>query len=289
MCANRLRDWLAAPGGWPVRADRKARQPWHAEAAKAVAALLKSLGLIGAGFMLVGARDPILVPEVSQHEVLVRQGFTGTELLLFGAILTPEGSRAGQDYDIVVVLKGPTNAIVLREKQRIAGIWVNAASVEFRSAPSFFAVASSKPIDRIVDDKTAAIYELGLPWLQLSPIGAFEPEEQRRFAEGLVERRVREGLYKEDPRGVTVSEQVLYQARIALPSSVQTGTYTAETFAISRGRVVASAIARVEVRKVGFERLVARFADDHGFVYGLLAVLVSVGMGVLAGRLFALV
>lgn len=239
--------------------------------------------------LLGGARDPILVPEVSQHEIQVRQGFTGTELLLFGAILTPEGSRAGQDYDIVVVLKGPANAIILREKQRIAGVWVNTASVEFRSAPSFFAVASSKPIDKIVDDKTAAIYELGLPWLQLSPIGAFDPEEQQRFSAGLVERRVREGLFKEDPQGVRVSEQVLYQARIALPSSVQTGTYTAETFAVTRGRVVASAIARVEVRKVGFERLVARFADDHGFFYGLLAVLLSVGMGVLAGRLFALV
>ena len=239
--------------------------------------------------LLGGARDPILVPEVSQHEVLVRQGFTGTELLLFGAILTPEGTRAGQDYDIVVVLKGPTNAIILREKQRIAWMWVNAASVEFRSVPSFFAVASSRPINRSVDEKTAAIYELGLPWLQLSPIGAFDPEEQQRFSAGLVERRVREGLFKEDPQGVKISEQVLYQARIALPSSVQTGTYTAETFAITRGRVVASAIARIEVRKVGFERLVARFADDHGFFYGLLAVLLSVGMGVLAGRLFALV
>jgi uncharacterized protein (TIGR02186 family) len=100
---------------------------------------------------------------------------------------------------------------------------------------------------------------------------------------------VREGLYKEDPRGVTVSEQVLYQARIKLPSSVQTGTYTAETFAVSKGRVVASAVARVEVRKVGFERLVAQFADENGFLYGLLAVMVSVGMGFIAGRLFALV
>jgi uncharacterized protein (TIGR02186 family) len=239
--------------------------------------------------LLGGARDPILVPEVSQHEIQVRQGFVGTELLLFGAILTPEGTRAGRDYDIVVVLKGPTNAMILREKQRLAGIWVNAASVEFRSAPSFFAVASSKPIKRIVDDKTAAIYELGLPWLQLSPIGAFDPKEQQRFSAGLVERRLREGLFKEDPRGVSISQQVLYQARIKLPSSVQTGTYTAETFAISKGRVVASAIARVEVRKVGFERLVARFAQDNGFFYGLMAVLISAGMGVLAGRLFALV
>lgn len=240
-------------------------------------------------FALTGARDPILVPEVSQHEIQVRQGFTGTELLLFGAILTPDGTRAGQDYDIVVVLKGPTRSIILREKQRIAGIWVNADNTEFRSAPTFFAVASSRPIKQIVDDKTAAIYELGLPWLQLSPIGAYDPTEQARFSAGLVDLLQREGLYKEDPRGVTVSEQVLYQARIALPSSVQTGSYTAETFAISKGRVVASAISRVEVKKLGFERATAQFAEHYGFFYGLLAVLISIGMGFLAGRLFALV
>ena len=239
--------------------------------------------------LLGGARDPILVPEVSQHEVQVRQGFRGTELLLFGAILTPDGTRAGQDYAIVVVLKGPTRSIVLREKQRIAGIWVNAESTEFRSAPTFFAVASSKPIGRIVDDKTAAIYELGLPWLQLSPIGAYNPKEQARFSAGLVDLMQREELYKDDPKGVKVSEQVLYQARIKLPSSVQTGTYTAETFAITKGRVVASAIARVEVKKQGFERAVAQFAEYNGFIYGLLAVALSVAMGFMAGRLFALV
>ncbi len=238
---------------------------------------------------LTGARDPILVPEISQHEIQMRQGFKGTELLLFGAILTPEGTRAGQDYDIVVVLKGPTRSIVLREKQRIAGVWVNAESAEFRSAPTFFAVASSRPIDKVVDDKTAAIYELGLPWLQLSPIGAYDPDEQTRMSAGLVDLMQREGLYKQDFKGVSVSEQVLYQARIALPSSVQTGTYTAETFAINRGRVVASAISRVEVKKQGFERAVAQFAQHSGFLYGLIAVAISVAMGFMAGRLFALV
>lgn len=247
------------------------------------------LFLLLALILLSGARDPILVSEVSQHQVQVRQGFTGTELLLFGAILTPEGSRAGHDYDIVVVLKGPTRSIVLREKQRIAGIWVNAASTEFRSAPTFFAVASSKPIKQIVDDKTAAIYELGLPWLQLSPIGAFDPKAQARYSAGLVDLLRREGMYTENSSGVQVSEQVLYQARITLPSSVQTGTYTAETFAIFRGRVVASAISRVEVHKQGFERLVAVFAQRDGFFYGLLVVTISIGMGFLAGRLFALI
>lgn len=239
--------------------------------------------------LLGAARDPILVPEVSQHEVEVRQGFTGTELLLFGAILDPQGTRAGRDYDIVVVLKGPTQSITLREKQKHAGIWINAASAQFRSAPSFYAVASSRPLDQIVDARTAAIYELGLPFIQLSPIGTIDPDRQVRFAAGLAGVMADGRLYQEDPHGVTLNEQVLYQARIALPSNVQTGTYTAETFAVSKGRVVASAIARVQVEKRGFERAVAVFARHYAFFYGLMAVAISIAMGWLAGRLFTYV
>ena len=241
-------------------------------------------------FLFLGAaRDPILVPEISQHEIRVRQGFKGTELLLFGAILTPEGTRAAQAYDIVIVLQGPPRSIVLREKQKVAGVWINAASSDFRSAPTFFAVASNRPIEDIVDERTAAIYELGLPWLQLSPIGAIDPDKQRRFAAGLVDLMRRQELYQQDEDAVTVSGGVLYQARIALPSSVQTGTDTAETFAISRGKVVAAATTTVEVRKEGFERFVALQAERNSFWYGVFAVLMSVGMGWVAGRLFALV
>jgi len=238
--------------------------------------------------LLTGARDPILVPEVSQHEVRLRQGFTGTELLLFGAILNPDGTRAARDYDIVVVLMGPRHSIVVREKRKVAGIWLNADSTEFRSAPSYYAIASTKPIDKIVDDKTAAIYELGLRWLQLSPIAAFDTQEQARFLDGLVDLNSRQGLYRQSEGTVTVGEQVLYQARIELPSSVPIGTYTAETFAISNGIVVASASSEVEVRKVGIERVVADFAQSSAILYGLLTVLVSVLMGWVAGRLFAL-
>jgi hypothetical protein len=83
-------------------------------------------------FALTGASDPILVADASQHEVAVQQGFTGADILLFGAILTPEGTRAAKDYDIVIVLEGPARPVVLREKRKVAGLWVNAASTTFR-------------------------------------------------------------------------------------------------------------------------------------------------------------
>jgi len=248
---------------------------------------MRWLFLILAAFMLSGQRDAILVPEVSQDEVQVRQGFTGTELLLYGAILDPGGRRGGAVYDIVVVLKGPTQPIRMREKERFAGIWMNAQSSDFRSAPSFFAVASSRPVTEIVDDRTAAIYELGTDFIQLSPSGEIDPEKQTRFSAGLVDLRQREGLYKEDMNGVRISEQVLYQARISLPSNVQTGLYTAETFAILDGRVIASAIADVDVRKVGLERFVEISSQRSSFIYGLVAVMLSITMGWIAGRLFA--
>ena len=231
--------------------------------------------------------DPVLVPEVSQHRIELRQGFVGTELLLFGAILDP--TQRNQDFDIVVVLKGPTEPIRLREKEQIGGIWMNAESMDFRSAPAFFAVASSRPIGDIVDDRTAAIFEFGTDFIQLSPSGTIDPEEQARFRSGLVDLRERQQLYKQDFGGVEVREGVLYQARISLPSNVQTGTYTAETFAVSRGRVTASAIAEVEVEKVGFEGFIEVFAQMQSFWYGLTAILLSVGMGFLAGRLFSMI
>ncbi|MXP27601.1 hypothetical protein GRI58_02035 [Porphyrobacter algicida] len=237
----------------------------------------------------IGARDPVLVPEVSQHEVQVRQGFKGTELLLFGAILDPAGRVGGQDYDIVVVLQGPSEPIRLREKERFGGIWINSDSTDFRSAPSFFAVASTRPIKDIVDEKTAAIYEFGTKYIQLSPSGVIDPVRQRRFAEGLVDLRSREGLYKENIGGVTVSGKVLYQARIDLPSNVVTGTYTAETFAIANGRVIASAQTDVDVKKVGFERFIASTAQHDSLAYGLIAVVLSVGMGWGAGRFYSMI
>ncbi len=236
---------------------------------------------------LSAQREPVLVPAVSQSLIEVRQGFTGARLLLYGAVIDPGGAASTENYDIVVVLKGPTEPVRIREKDRIAGIWMNAGSSDFRSAPSFFAVASSRPVKEIVDERTAAIYELGTDFIQLSPSGQIDLEEQTRFAQGLVELRRKQGLFQENPRGVSISEKVLYQARIDLPSNVTTGRYTAETFAIARGRVLTSATARIEVVKAGLEGRVVTAAQRWSFFYGLGAIALSLGMGWLAGRLFA--
>ena len=229
--------------------------------------------------LLVAASKPVLVPDVSSRQVEIRYSFSGAQLLLFGAIAYPDGRAPRQQPDIAVVLRGPVQPILLREKQKIAGIWMNADSSRFRSAPSFYAVASSKPIGDIVDDRTASIYELGVHNLQLSPGGGSLPDKERHFEAGLLDLRSRAGLYSENPRGVEISDGILYRAVIGIPSQVPVGTYTAETFLIDHGRVIAAATRDIRIDKSGFERSVAVAARRHQFLYGLACVLLSLSLG----------
>ncbi|MGV1682090.1 TIGR02186 family protein [Sphingopyxis sp. GW247-27LB] len=251
-----------------------------------LAALLLGLAatLLPAGS--VQAADPRLVPDVSNRAIDIQYSFTGEELLLFGAILYP-GQRLPDDRaDIVVVLKGPVRPIVLREKQRVAGIWVNASSIRLRTSPGFYAIGSSRPIDKLVDERTAAIFELGLSNLSMSPTGFSEAKKLERFEGGLIDLYRRLGLFYENPRAVEISEGVLYRARIPVPARVPVGNYRAETYLISKGRVIAVASRDVEIRKAGFERFVALAAQRHGFLYGLTAVLLSLVLGYGASAIF---
>jgi len=233
-----------------------------------------------------GAADkPVLVPDVSQRNVEIAYSFTGAELLLFGAILYPGGRlpRGQAPTDIVVVVKGPTQAVLVREKRKVAGIWVNAEHQRYSSAPSFYALASSRPIERIVDERTRAIYELGLDSLQLSPGSNAVSAVEQRFQRGLVDLKRRAGLYGEAPRAVEITDGVLYRARLTIPARVPIGRFTAETFLIRDGRVLAAAVRDIDIRKSGFERYVARAAERESILYGLVAVALSIGLGWAAG------
>lgn len=232
------------------------------------------------------AADPRLVPDVSSRAIDIQYSFTGEELLLFGAILYP-GQRLPDDRaDIVVVLKGPVRPIILREKKRVAGIWVNANSIRLRTSPGFYAIGSSRPIDKLVDERTAAIFELGLSNLSMSPTGFSEAKKLQRFENGLIDLYRRSGLFYENPKAVEISEGVLYRARIPVPARVPVGTYRAETYLISGGRVLAVASRDVQIRKAGFERFVALAAQRHGFLYGLSAVALSLLLGYGASAIF---
>ena len=209
--------------------------------------MIRILFLVLALFGLTAAREPVLVPDVSQREVDIVYSFTGAELLLFGAILYPDGRAPTGDADIAVVLRGPTTSIILREKQKLLGlIWANADSARFQSVPGYYAIATSRPLEKLIDERTSAIYELGLGNIQLSPTDAESPERQQRFENGLIALRRKTELFADRPGSVEITDGVLYRARLYIPARVPTGRYTAETFLIRNGKIIAAATRDVD-------------------------------------------
>ena len=146
---------------------------------------------------------------------------------------------------------------------------------------------SSRPLDRIVSPRTAAIYEIGIGNLLLSPANGASANEQARFEKGLVELKRRGGLYTEHVGTVSVREGVLYRALVPIPARVPIGNYTAETYLIRDGRIVAAATREIAIGKSGFERFVATAADRYPLFYGLTAIALSLLLGWLAALGFA--
>jgi uncharacterized protein (TIGR02186 family) len=250
-----------------------------------VRTLLLALLLALAAPALAAAPSPRLVTALSQSRIDISYRFAGAELLIFGAIQYPGGRTPTKPPGIAIVLRGPSAPLTVRRKERVAGIWINTESMRFESAPSFYAVATTVPVDQLLDERNAAIYEIGVRHLQLSPATAADVAKSRQFEQGLVDLRRRQGLFVEQPRGVEVTGGVLYRARIPIPSAVPVGDYRAEIHLIRDGRVLASSTTPVVIGKSGFERQVYLFARDHGLLYGLAAVAIALLLGWVAGSI----
>ena len=240
---------------------------------------MKGATLLLVWLLSVGAAPIRLITDLSQNRIDIVYTFKGVEVLVFGAIQYPKGSVPDGAPGLAVVVRGPAVPIVLRKKARVAGVWINTDSVRFETAPGFYSVATSAPIRDLVDERNAAIWEIGLDYLQLSPTGMETPETGNAFEAGLIDLRRRAGLYAQNEGGVRVTQNILYQARIAIPSAVPVGDYAAEIYLIRGGKVVARTTSPIHIGKSGFERWVYVAAHRHSVQYGLAAV----GLALLAG------
>jgi uncharacterized protein (TIGR02186 family) len=234
-------------------------------------------------WLVLGAASPtVLITDLSQSRIDINTRFKGADLLVFGAIQYPAGAVPDAPADIAVVVRGPAAPVTVRKKARVAGIWLNTDAVRFESVPGFYAVATTRPIDDLADDRTTAIYEIGVGNLQLSPASAAATETVQACEAGLIAAKRTAGLFVESPDGVLVTRNVLYSARIAIPAAVPVGDYAAEIHLIRKGRVIASSSTPIAIGKSGFERWVYLMAQQHSLAYGMVAVAAALAAGGIA-------
>ncbi|MGI9401523.1 MAG: TIGR02186 family protein [Rhizobiaceae bacterium] len=227
---------------------------------------------------------------ISIDTVPISSDFSGRSIAVFGTVDNADPfARLLNAYAIVVVVRGPDQEVVVRRKERMLGIWVNRKARSYGDVPSFYALASNQPLDVIASENVLREAGLGVNNIALSnyagggsPFVIPEPE----FAESLLRIRQQDGLYSENPEGVDFLGSNLFRATLELPSSVPIGKHTVTAYLFRDGELLSSRSDSFEVRKVGFEDALYNLAHQHGFWYGVIAVIIALITGWLASVVF---
>jgi uncharacterized protein (TIGR02186 family) len=230
--------------------------------------------------------------DISTRSVEVTTGFTGHEILVFGAI---DNSQAPEEdtayYDVVVVVEGTPFPVVVRKKSDVAGVWINTSSVTFASVPSYYAIASTRPIEEIAGPQVLERHAIGFAHIKMTPAPghkwSFKDYELAAFKAAVIRLKQADGLYViENRQGVKFTGRSLFRSTIALPANVPVGPLVARTYLFRNGQVLGAHIARVTLQRAGVERVVHNFAFRSPFSYGVLAVILAVLSGMAASAYF---
>ena len=222
--------------------------------------------------------DSPLITDLSSHLIAITSSFTGTELLLFGAIDEPG--------EVIVVVRGPTSTAVVRRKRPTLGFWLTRRSESYDNVPAYYAVASSKPLKDIAPVNLLQRLQIGTENLRFRYVGARRPDDVAHYHAAVVRLKTRDGLYRENIGAIDFLGPKLFRTAISFPSTVPVGTYQTEVYLIRDNRIVAAQSTPLFIDKQGIEQEVSDFSRAEPAVYGLVAVLLAVFSGWLAAVVF---
>ncbi|MBU2958057.1 TIGR02186 family protein [Paracoccus sp. C2R09] len=219
-----------------------------------------------------------VVAGLSNASVSITTSFDGSEILIYGAVKREEPMPEG-DLDVIVTIEAPSQPATIWQKQRRFGIWVNTESVRIGAAPSFYAVATSGPLDEILDPAWDSRFRISLPQALRAFAGTPDVVDTRPFTEAMIRLRRQNGHYRLQESSVTLVEDTLFRTDIRLPANLIEGDYKTRIFLLRDGRVIDVYRAGIEVRKVGVERWLYNLAFEQPLLYGLMSLAVAVAAG----------
>jgi uncharacterized protein (TIGR02186 family) len=229
-----------------------------------------------------------IVAGLSRDDVDITTNFDGSDIIIYGAIKRETPIPHGSPLDLIVTVEGPPRSVTVRHKERQFGIWVNTGRVGIGSAPSFYVVATTRPLEKILKPEQDQRFRISIPLAMRAFSGHADVTDVVPYTEAFV--RLREGahLYRQDEGSVLLAEQTLFRADVRLPANLIEGFYSTRIFLLRDGMITDSFRAPIQVRKVGLERWLYRLALDRPFVYGIMSLAIAMTAGWGASAAFRL-
>jgi uncharacterized protein (TIGR02186 family) len=229
-------------------------------------------------FAALPLRAEEVVLGLSKDKVAITATFEGSEILIFGAVKREE-PIPDVPLDVVIAVAGPSEPVTVRRKDRRFGIWVNTDMVVLDSAPSFYAVATTGPLDKVMSDTEDLRHRVSIPRAIRSVGAASMAEDAERFTDALIRIRRDQGAYAVREGAVVLDQETLFRGAIQLPANLTEGEYLTRIFLTREGRVVSQLETVIDVRKVGLERWLYTLSRQQPLVYGLMSLAIAIAAG----------
>ncbi|MCB1511620.1 MAG: TIGR02186 family protein [Hyphomicrobiaceae bacterium] len=229
--------------------------------------------------------------DVSTRSVSITSSFTGTEIVIFGAIENARQTKGEDDqYEIVITLEGARQRLISRRKTRVGGIWVNTQSITFADVPSYYGIASTRPLDEIADATILRQHDIGFEQIQMQPEAGWttglSTQDLRLFRQAVIRLKQKDRLYVQSEFGVRFVGNSLFRATVDLPANVPVGPLATRVYLFRQGRLIDTFESRVQLSRQGFERYLHDLAFGYPMIFGILAVILASGAGFAASSLF---
>jgi uncharacterized protein (TIGR02186 family) len=251
------------------------------------------------GLLLCGVFDALLPASASadlRSDRAVWMKVDPTEIrvgiLYSGATIQVEGAiPAG--YEAAVLCSGEEGSIELKRKGKVFGLlWMNVGEVVFDDVPSVYLLSTSRPLSDLAPSPVLEGLGVGYSALQ-SRVGR-SPESAEPggdFGEFL-KLKESENLYSYDEGGLRLEPEptgaMHVSSECVLPSKVPWGEYEVHLIGFKAGKGEVLQTERLHVAPVGVTAGIFDLARNHGLLYGILAVLIALGVGLLTGLAFGL-
>lgn len=234
-----------------------------------------------------------LVTGLSHETIYITSDFTGSELVVFGAI-NNLGSLAGSqdenvtmgNYDIVVVIEGPPEEGTVRKKDRTLGIWINDDSVTFEMIPASYLMMTSEPHDEKALNAALKALNIGLGHTSFGALknNAVSTSPQD-FRKAVIRLKMNDGLYSETT-GISFLGDNLFRARFEIPALIPIGNHTVNSYLLVDNELISQSSHTIEITKTGFEQFMYNFSREYGYLYGVFCVILAIVTGWVSSIIF---
>jgi uncharacterized protein (TIGR02186 family) len=200
--------------------------------------------------------------DVSTRRIAVTSTFSGTGIIVFGAVDNSRQASAESGlYDVVIVISGAPSRLVARKKSNVGGLWINTSSTSFTSVPSYYAIASTRPLDEVASDDVLKSSGIGFDYVPMTfsrsarNLTAAEISEWR---DAVVRLKQRDRLYQQDEYGVAFVGRSLFRSTFDMPATVTVGEFETRVYLFREGELLSTYTTKLNLEREGLENFVHR-------------------------------